>query len=506
MPGNLKGARMSDLTRLSHAATAGLALGIACAVHAQVQVIPDQGIVANDAQPYDAAGYGLAVDGDRMLVGARGSDTIALNGGSVYAFTRTPAGWQQAQKIVFPTAAAGDEIGAALAVKGSAGVAGAPLRSIAGKAFILRLDGGAWSVVTEIGDASLSANSEFGAAVACTNDVIAVGAPASPEGVGAFAGRVRLYNRSGTQWTQGAALTAAFPDPGDRFGFAVAMSGPWLAISAPGDDDAAVNAGCVWLYRDGPGGYTFFRKINSPLPAAQAANAGFGQSVALAGDTLLVGASQAALAGPSSGAAFRYQLTLKGAALSSTYLPPMNSSGAQFGFSVATDGTASVIGAPGLAIGGQFQGGAFIYLGGSALDGILAPSGSPLLQLVGARVACSAASVVAASPAAQVGVAPYAGRLFVLDRLKDCNTNGMPDAIDIANGASVDNNGDGTPDSCQCLEDLSRDGLVTGADLALLLSFWGTAGSPIVDPDFDGNGLVDGADLARLLSRWGPCS
>jgi hypothetical protein len=94
----------------------------------------------------------------------------------------------------------------------------------------------------------------------------------------------------------------------------------------------------------------------------------------------------------------------------------------------------------------------------------------------------------------------------VLDRLKDCNTNGMPDAIDIANGASVDNNGDGTPDSCQCLEDLSRDGLVTGADLALLLSFWGTAGSPIVDPDFDGNGLVDGADLARLLSRWGPCS
>ena len=496
---------MSDLTRLSTASVAGSALAIACAAYAQVQVTPDQGIAANDAQPYDAAGYGLAVDGDRMLVGARGSDTIALNGGSVYAFTRTATGWQQAQKIVFPTAAIGDEIGTALAARGAAGVVGAPLRGAAGKAFILRLDGGAWSVATEIGDASLAANSDFGSAVACTEDVIAVGAPASPEGVGAFAGRVRLFNRSGTQWTQGAALTAAFPDPGDRFGFAVAMSGPWLAISAPGDDDAAVNAGCVWLYRNGPSGYAFFRKIDCPLPASQAVNASFGQSVALAGDTLVVGASQATVSGPSAGAAFRYQLTLKGATLASTYLPPVNSSDTQFGFSVATDGTAAVIGAPGLVVNGQLRGGAFIYLNGNSLDGVLAPSGSPTPQLVGTRVACTNATVLASGPAAQVGVAPYAGRLFALDRTKDCNANGTPDAVEIANGTQADSNGDGTPDACQCLEDLSRDGLVSAPDLALLLSFWGTAGSPVVNPDFDGNGIVGAPDLARLLSRWGPC-
>jgi len=496
---------MIDFTRISAANCTALALGIAGTTHAQVQVIPDQGIAANDAQPYDAVGYGLAMDGDRMLVGARGSDTIALNGGSIYAFTRTSSGWQQAQKIVFPTAAVGDEIGTALAMKGSAGIAGAPLRSTAGKAFILRLDGGAWSVVSEIGDDSLAANSDFGAAVACTDDVIAVGAPASIEGVGAFAGRVRLYNRVGTQWTQGAALTAAFPDPGDRFGFAVAMSGPWLAISAPGDDDAAVNAGCVWLYRNGPSGYTFFRKINCPLPATQAANASFGQSVALAGDTLVVGASQASVSGPSGGAAFRFQLTPKGATLASTYLPPSGSSDTQFGFSVATDGTAAFIGAPGLVVSGQLRGGAFVYLNGNSLDGVLAPTGSPNLQLVGTRVVCSAASMIASSPAAQVGVAPYAGRLFALDRTKDCNANGSPDAIEIANGTLADNNGDGTPDACQCLEDLSRDGVVSAPDLALLLSFWGTAGSPVVNPDFDGNGIVGAADLARLLSRWGPC-
>ena len=497
---------MSDFTRLSSAGCIAVAAAIAGSAHAQAQVLPDQSVAANDAQPYDAAGYGLAADGNTMLVGARGSDTIALNGGSIYAFTRAASGWQQSQKLVFPTAAVGDEIGTALAAKGPTGVVGAPLRGAAGKAFTLRFDGGAWTVSGEIGDATVAANSDFGAAVACTEDVIAVGAPSSPETVGAYAGRVRLFNRSGTQWSQGALLTATYPDPGDRFGFAVAMSGPWLAVSAPGDDDAAVNAGCVWVYRANAGAYSLFRKINCPLPVEQAANASFGQSVALAGDTLVIGASQAGVSGTSSGAAFRYQLSPKSVTLAATYLPPAASTSAQFGFSVATDGTTVVVGAPGLVVSGQPRGGAFIYLGGSTLSGVLAPSIAPSLQLVGTRVACTAASVVASSPAAQVGVAAYAGRMFVLDRTKDCNASGVPDAIEIANGTLVDANGDGTPDTCQCLEDLSRDGLVSAPDLALLLSFWGTAGSPVVNPDFDGNGVVGAPDLARLLGRWGPCN
>jgi len=47
--------------------------------------------------------------------------------------------------------------------------------------------------------------------------------------------------------------------------------------------------------------------------------------------------------------------------------------------------------------------------------------------------------------------------------------------------------------------DLNGDGLVGGADLAILLSQWGGAGSA----DFDGNGIVGGPDLAQLLGAWG---
>jgi hypothetical protein len=47
--------------------------------------------------------------------------------------------------------------------------------------------------------------------------------------------------------------------------------------------------------------------------------------------------------------------------------------------------------------------------------------------------------------------------------------------------------------------DLNNSGAVDGADLAVLLSQWGTSGS--ADLDFDG--LVGGSDLALLLAAWG---
>jgi len=53
-----------------------------------------------------------------------------------------------------------------------------------------------------------------------------------------------------------------------------------------------------------------------------------------------------------------------------------------------------------------------------------------------------------------------------------------------------------------CATDLTGDGVVDGADLAILLVQWGADGSA----DFSGDDIVDGADLAVLLAVWGPCS
>lgn len=68
------------------------------------------------------------------------------------------------------------------------------------------------------------------------------------------------------------------------------------------------------------------------------------------------------------------------------------------------------------------------------------------------------------------------------------SSNGAPGAvyaIQLGDGASVPG-------------DLNGDGVVDGADLASLLSQWGSSG----DADLNGDGVVNGADLAMLLANW----
>ena len=58
-----------------------------------------------------------------------------------------------------------------------------------------------------------------------------------------------------------------------------------------------------------------------------------------------------------------------------------------------------------------------------------------------------------------------------------------------------------------CLGDLNLDGVVTGADLGLLLGAWGACpgGTPGCLGDLNLDGVVTGADLGLLLGAWGPC-
>jgi len=56
-----------------------------------------------------------------------------------------------------------------------------------------------------------------------------------------------------------------------------------------------------------------------------------------------------------------------------------------------------------------------------------------------------------------------------------------------------------------CPGDLDDNGTVNGADLSILLAYWGKVTSKQSAADFDENGIVDGADLQLLLKDWGPC-
>lgn len=77
----------------------------------------------------------------------------------------------------------------------------------------------------------------------------------------------------------------------------------------------------------------------------------------------------------------------------------------------------------------------------------------------------------------------------------DYTSSPVPPMFSTAGGSSP------TP----CPADLNHDGVVNGADMALLLGAWGPCSSSNCPADINQSGVVDGADLSLLLGAWGAC-
>jgi formylglycine-generating enzyme required for sulfatase activity len=59
-----------------------------------------------------------------------------------------------------------------------------------------------------------------------------------------------------------------------------------------------------------------------------------------------------------------------------------------------------------------------------------------------------------------------------------------------------------------CTGDIFANGVVNGADLGAMLSYWGprTSDPFSAESDINGDGIINGGDLGTLLSNWGPCA
>lgn len=135
-------------------------------------------------------------------------------------------------------------------------------------------------------------SSSFGAALALERDTLVVGAP----GEAASAGAVYIYRQHGRKWRRIQKLqTGSSHEQG--FGESVALSGHTLAIGAPRDlDSETLQAGFVYVYRNF--GKRWFEQARLEDPVTISEPSGFtirffGTQVALKHDTLVVGANAA---------------------------------------------------------------------------------------------------------------------------------------------------------------------------------------------------------------------
>ena len=129
----------------------------------------------------------------------------------------------------------------------------------------------------------------FGSAVAIDGDTMIVGAPRDDVGANADQGSAHIYRWTGSGWTLEATLTATGGAAGDQFGISVAISGDTALVGAHFDNVGAnTDQGSAWIFSRI--GTKWIGPDLQLLASNGAANDNFGISVALSGDTALVGA------------------------------------------------------------------------------------------------------------------------------------------------------------------------------------------------------------------------
>jgi hypothetical protein len=303
-------------------------------------------IKASNPGTNDRFGDSVALSGDTLAVGAyhEASGAIGVNpangqddnsvgdSGAVYVFVRAGTTWTQQAYLKASNTGIDDEFGYSVALSGDTLAVGANGEASgatgvnppsgqadnsafrAGATYLFVRTGITWTQQAYLKASNTGAGDEFGYSVALSGDTLAVGAPGEASGATGvnpatgqadnsttYAGAVYVFARTGTTWTQQAYLKASNTGTNDSFGHSVALSGDTLAVGALGEaseatgvnppsgqaDNSATEAGAVYVFvRTGT---TWTQQAYLKASNTGASDA-FGNSVALSGDTLAVGA------------------------------------------------------------------------------------------------------------------------------------------------------------------------------------------------------------------------
>jgi FG-GAP repeat len=253
-------------------------------------------------------------------------------------------------ELLSTSSAPGEALGSSAALSGDTAVLGAPLAdpgglADAGLARVFVRGATGWSEQAELVAADGAAGDELGVAVAVDGDTLALGAWQDDDG-GAGSGSVYVFVRSGTAWTQQAKLVAPDAAAGDGFGRSVALRGERLLVGAPGDDDMGADSGSAYVFARAGTVWSQQQKLVAPDGLAGDA---FGTAVDLDPETLLVGSPlDDTTAGVDKGSA--YVFTDPGMAGSFSFQAKLKENGPALGTVLDLDGDRALLGGPNRAV------------------------------------------------------------------------------------------------------------------------------------------------------------
>jgi hypothetical protein len=330
----------------------------------------------------DCFGRSVAVDGDAIVVG---DPCVTVDGkpyqGATYVFGRDQGGanqWGQVAKLNASDGAIGDAFGLSVAIDGDTIVVGAIFAVVDGRqkqgaAYVFKRDqGGAstWGQVAKLIASDGAADDEFGGSVAVSGDTLVVAVYGATVDGKTSQGTAYVFGRDqggANAWGQVKKLTAGDGAAYDNFGRSVAVDGDTIVVGAP---FATVGGqqlqGAAYVFGRDRGGANAWGQVQKLTAGDGVARYLFGISVAISGDAIVVGASWVTVGGQGhQGAAYVFGRDQGGANQWGQTQKLTASDGAindYFGNRVAIDGDTIVVVATFADVDGkQDQGAAYVF-------------------------------------------------------------------------------------------------------------------------------------------------
>jgi hypothetical protein len=324
--------------------------------------------LASDGAAGDYFGFSVALQGDTALIGASNKTVSAhLGQGAAYVFTRSGGAWSQQAELTGSDGAATDRFGQSVALDGDTALIGASYKTVSGHsaqgaAYVFTRIVGGWTQQAELTGSDGADADLFGYSVALDGDTALIGARLKTVNGHSTQGAAYVFTRSGGVWSQQAEMTGSDGASGDYFGCSVALDGDTALIGASYKTVSGHLAqGAAYVFTRSGSVWT----QQAELTGSDGANDDtFGWSVALDADTALVGAFTKTMNGHNAQGAV-YAFTRSGGAWSQR-AELTGSDGATtdyFGWSVALGGRITLVGAPGKTVSGHATQGAAYVLG-----------------------------------------------------------------------------------------------------------------------------------------------
>jgi hypothetical protein len=251
-------------------------------------------LFASDGGTFDFLGTTMGMSGDTVIIGSYGDDVNGNdNQGSAYIFVRSGATWTQQAKLIASDGTAGDQFGTSVAISGNTVIIGAPAdtngsaQSLGSVYIYVRL-GTTWTQQRKFTGTNGLSRQYFGQSVAISDDTAIVSALYDNVTTNGGQGAAYVYVRSGTTWTQQAKLVASDGALNDYFGISLAISGNTVVVGANGDDIGTItDQGSAYVFNRSGTTWTQQQK----LTALDGSNEDkFGYSVGISDNKIIVGA------------------------------------------------------------------------------------------------------------------------------------------------------------------------------------------------------------------------